>query len=128
MIQESQHQPIIANLLKDYTFDSTVFKELGEPLIYHEGIKFLFWIENSKVLSFIGYSEKNRKCKLRYAYTHPDHRNKGHFSKLIEEMEEFTYCGTVEATATKSALHIYLKRGYIVTKEFKNYAKIKKSL
>lgn len=128
MIQESQHQPIIANLLKDYTFNPLVFKELGEPLIYHEGIRFLFWIENSEVLSFIGYTEKFPKCRLRYAYTHPDHRNKGFFSKLIDEMEEFTTCGTVEATATKSALSHYLKRGYVITKEFKHYAKIKKSL
>lgn len=130
MIQHTSNTETISNKLKSFATSVSVYKELGEPILCHPGIEFMFWQDKSEVLSFVGYQTKRDHVFLRYAYTATKSRNQGYFSLLLEEMEESIPKGikTIKAVATDSALSIYLKRGYTVSKSYTKFHKIEKKI
>ncbi len=132
MIHITEKRDQILKYISEYVLDPLVCQELGEPLLFRAGDLFGFYEDEHKdVKAFFCLSIKAQKAFLRYVYVRPNERGNGIFNSLIQEAESICKeadIARISATATNSALPLYLKKGYSVKKSYINYHNIQKEL
>lgn len=113
--------------VKDLLWDKQTLKELGEPIIFSEGQRWLLSFEGKVLTGFLVYEEASTAIKLQYLYVLPDFRRLKVATKLYREFENQKETDKpIRAIATKMSLEFYKKLGYSITKEFVNYFKVEK--
>lgn len=128
MVQIAGKPETVAKILGDILLSKKVFTELGEPILFEQGDRFFFEMHGRYCRGFAALSSSG---KLKYMYVLEAERGKGLFSTLLASVEEMALSLKVfkiKATATASALPLYQKKGYEVTKSFTNFHNIEKVL
>lgn len=114
--------------LMPFLMSRQMTSELGEHPIWQGGDFYFFADKDGSAIAFACLSASGR---LKYVYTHPDHRRQGCFTLLVGAAEVHAKSAglrRIVATATDMALPYYLRRGYTVTRGWKKYHNITKEL
>jgi GNAT superfamily N-acetyltransferase len=131
MIQTTTIKENVISAIGKYLLDKSVATELGEAIFYDKGDVFFFYYHNDSCVAFAALNRSGSKARLKYIYVDNEYRGNGVFSELLEAIYDVAKDegkGEITATSTMMALPMYERKGWEVTKEWKNYANIKKQL
>jgi GNAT superfamily N-acetyltransferase len=74
---------------------------------------------------FIGALVYPKKIIIKNIYVLGDHRGKGHFKKMLDFiLSNYPECRIFEATCTTMSLTEFLRRGFKVSRRYKQYTKV----
>lgn len=100
-------------------------------LIFHENTNYIGFYDKKELVAISGYDVLKSKSVLRSTYVLPSHRSKGIYDSLVKyriDLLKSKGVKIIEMTCTKMSINYHLKRGAIITKQFKNYTKIQYQL
>jgi len=115
-IVKSQSDYFIVQELGTLLINRDFIKEMGEPLIYDRGQFWSLAYIDKTLVGFICYNLGT----ILYAYTKPEYRGKGVFSKLFDEVPNYV----TKVVASNMSLPIFIKKGFTVTKNYKTCHKL----
>jgi GNAT superfamily N-acetyltransferase len=101
--------------LQKWILNKEVIKELGEPLIYIDGDK---WVIEENAFGCINGD------KIRYLFVDKNSRGKGLGSKILNQLE--SYSCHYQILAPKNVIQFYLKHNYKSEKFTTNWVKLYK--
>lgn len=131
MVYQLKNKKDILKHLADFLLEKKVFQELGEPILYEKGDVFWVKIHKGKTVGFACVFFQKDSARLKYIYVQESQRGNGFFTELYNELEKFCIdlkFQKITATCTNRALPIYQKKGWEISKSFKNYHYIFKNI
>lgn len=131
MVYQLKNKKDVIKHLSNFILSEKVFKELGEPIIYNKGDVFWVKIHKGVTVGFACVSFKQSSARLKYIYVSDEHRGNSFFSEMYKEVESFCIdlkFERITAVATNQALPIYQKYGFEISKSWKNYHNIFKTI
>lgn len=112
---ESYH--FICDEIKYISTSGKAIKEMGEPFIVERGQTWIFAYLENELVGFCAYVGE----KILYFYTVPEHRGKGVFNILYNEIPDRSW----EVIASNDSYPIFVKKGFKVVKNYKTCHKLK---
>lgn len=113
----SRSYHFICDEIKYLSTSRDVIKEMGEPLIVDRGQTWIFCYHNGDLCGFMAWYG----VKILYAFTIPEMRRNGVFSTLYHELPDKSW----EVVASNDSYPIFLKKGFVVVKNYKKCHKLK---
>lgn len=114
-IVTSNSKHFVADEVKMLSIDPVFIKEMGEPIIFTKNQVWLFAYygagSDKELVGFITFGGG----VFLYAYTMPNHRNKGVFMELFKQVPS----SIKKVVASNMALPIFLKLGFTIVKSYK---------
>jgi len=111
------------------SLSKSIRKELGYPISSEPGQ--LWWVYMNSENVLIGFCSaifKDNEVHFCHDYIYPEFRNKGLYDKLFNERidckEIFTF--PITAVATPMSLNTYIRYGFEIIKQSKNYTWLRK--
>lgn len=140
LIRTTSDNPDFQNLVK-LLDEYLAIKDGNEHSFYAQYNKIdkikhvVLYYDNGIVAGCGAFKEYDSKTvEIKRMFVHPDHRNKGIGSKILNELEswakELNYSYSILETGKRQpeAIHLYQKAGYKVTQNYGQYISVKNSV
>lgn len=108
--------------IKHFSVSKDVFAHFKEPVLFYEDMEYVFMFSIDKIEP-IGFYGIHKNGLLRYLYIEPFYRGKGFSWLMLKNI--FSKYENISLTCKSSLIPFYVKHGFYVIKNYKQYAKLR---
>jgi hypothetical protein len=119
------NQKLILEAVKNFLWDAKTLKELGGPIVYFDGDRYILCYQERELIGFLCYANLRDYSTVRYCYVVEQYRRKKLLSEMYR-MAEKEMITPIRAIATNMSLPFFLSQGFTLVKENINFHKIEK--